>query len=130
MQSNILTNSPRRTSSSHSVRKSVNFKALLVVYRVEKGHWKGFIHPYGETTEASTKEKAIKKLRDLADAYHEAIERYDSPRHLVSGHLDDVMDRDVFRQVVGDKSFMEKIHSESGKADSQSCYVETYRGKP
>lgn len=129
MPNNTLINGSKKGSPIVFTPKSTNFNALLIVYEISEGRWKGFIHPYGETTEATSKEGAIKKLRDLAGAYYETIRRYNFPAHLVNPHLEDVTDRDVFSRVVSNKSFMEKVYSEHGKADSELCYVEAYRNK-
>lgn len=129
MPNNTLINRSKKDPPIVFTPKSTNFNALLVVYKIAEGCWKGFIHPYGETTEATFKEEAIKKLRDLADAYYETIKRYNFPAHLVNPHLEDVTDRDVFSRVVRNESFMKKVYSEPGKADSEHCYAEAYRNK-
>ena len=109
--------------------KHVSFNAILVVYQVDEDDWKGFTHPYGETTEATSKKEAIQKLRVLADAYYATIKNYNFPTHLVNGHLDNIMDRKVFNWIVGNDSVMRKIYSKSGIADSVYYYAEAYRGK-
>lgn len=122
----------KRANKTHSIRFERNaqsFSALLVVYEVESGEWRGFAHPYGETTEASSKEEAIKKLRALTDAYHGILVKYGSPQDLANGHIENLMDREVFSWVISNKSLMEGVHSKSGNADSQFCYVEAYRSK-
>lgn len=120
--------SVEKPSSSSVVftQQEFDFKAILVVYKTNEGVWRGFIHPYGETTEADSKEEAIKKLRLLADAYHEVIKTYGSPIHLRNGHLEDVQDREVFSWVTRNGSIMEKISSGKDNVDTTNCYVETY----
>mgnify|MGYP001620166180 CR=1 FL=1 len=127
MQLAMLQNTAIRAFSTRFKPKTENFNALLVVYEAEKGQWRGFAYPYGETAEASSKKKTLGILRTLTDAYHYAIKRYNSPDHLVNGGLNNPMDKKVFNWVLSNKSFMDKIHSKIGKADSAYCYVETYR---
>ena len=118
--------------ASFSVRfkpTSEDFNAFLVVYEADGGEWRGFAYPYGETTDGTSKNEAIESLRVLTDAYYTSIKRYGFPSHLVNGVLNDPMDRAVFKWVVSNKDFMEQIHSKAGKADSEFCYVEAYRGK-
>ncbi len=123
-----LAKQTNKVSSARFKQEGVAFNALLVVYEVEKTAWRGFVHPYGETTEADSKEEAIKKLRALTDAYYNTLVKYNSPVNLVNGHLEDVEDRKVFNWVIGNKTLMEGVHSEEGKADSEFCYVEAYGG--
>lgn len=111
------------------VPKELDFKAFLVVYEASKGEWKGFTHPYGETTEANSKKEAISKLKDLTGAYDRMLKNYQYPSNLMSGHLEDPMDRGVFSWVTRNKSLTEKVFSKLGKADSPHCYVEAYGRK-
>lgn len=106
---------------------SANVEPLIIVYELEKGSWRAFIHPYGETTEASTKKTALKKIRSLAKGYRFILEKYNSPIHLVHGYLGDLTDREVFAWVVNNKLVMEALHSNEGKVDSKHFYVEAYR---
>ena len=123
-------NSLSKTKSSKRLApEAVPFNALLVAYKAKDKSWRGFIHPYGETTEANTKKEAIIKLRELADAYYSVLKQYDFPEHLKNAGLLDLSDRVVFDRVVGNKVFMKGIHSKEGKADSLNCYVETYWGQ-
>lgn len=125
----MLKNGREQAFSTRFNKQAVDFDALLIVYEVEKGEWRGFVHPYGESIDGDSKEEVISKLRDLTDSYYETLKRYDFPSHLVQGGLVNEMDRYVFSWVVGNKSFMSQIHSKAGKADSTYCYVEAYRHK-
>lgn len=126
MQTNSIQDSPKRVTP-----EVVPFNALLVAYKKDDGTtWRGFVHPYGETTEGDSKKEVIKKLHELADAYYDILEKYDFPAHLKNAGLVELEDRVVFGSVVENKIFMDGIHSEEGKADSVNCYVETYWGKP
>lgn len=129
MQANMLTSRQKRGDFSYFKPTQENFHAFLVVYKNTEGMWRGFAYPYGETTEAPTKVKAIKTIKVLADAYYRTIKAYDFPTHLTNGHLEDVADRQVFNWVVGNKSFMEQLHSKAGKVDTSDCYVEAYKYK-
>lgn len=117
----------QRVFSARFKPKNEDFNTLLVVYEAEKGQWRGFAHPYGETIEASTKSKALKTIRDLTTGYYNTIKKYDSPDHLINGGLNNLMDKKVFNWVLGNKKFMDKIHSKSATADSKYCYVETFK---
>ena len=77
--------------------EEVNFNAIIVVYKSKNGDWKGFTHPYGETTEANTRAEAIKKMRVLTRAYSDILRQYDNPSHLINGGLVDLEDKEVFR---------------------------------
>lgn len=99
---------------------------LIVVYKTEDKLWRGFVDPYGETTEASTKEAAVEKMRVLTAAYKSTVEEYGSPKHLVYAGIGDLADREVFSNIVSQKILMEKLHSE-GKVEGKFFYVETYR---
>lgn len=103
------------------------FAPIMVVYKLPQGGWKGFVQPYGETTEATTKQAAVKQLRELTAAYQDMTQEYGNPRHLVHAGLGDSLDREVFAWVFGNKEIMEKLHSKAGKADSDTLYVEAYR---
>jgi len=108
---------------------SASVEPLIVVYELEKGSWRGFVHPYGETTEASSKKSAIGKIHALAEGYRSVLKKYGSPIHLVHGGLGKLSDREVFSWVVGNKLVMEQVHSNVGKVDSKHFYVEAYRNK-
>ena len=108
---------------------SARVEPLIVVYELEKGSWRGFVHPYGETTEASSKKIAIGKIHSLAEGYRNVLKKYGSPIHLVHGGLGKLSDREVFSWVVGNKLVMEQVHSNVGKVDSKHFYVEAYRNK-
>ena len=104
-------------------------RPIMVVYQRDDNTWRAFAHPYGETTEADSKEEAIEKIRDLTAAYKEIVAQYKNPMHLIHGGLDNLTDREVFAWVFGNKKMVEQLHSAAGKADSKHCYVEAYRGQ-
>ena len=106
-----------------------SFQALVIVYKIAPRQWRGFVHPYGETTEGLSKEVTLKKLRALTDAYYKTAKSYGFPSHLVNGYMENLTDRQVLQWVISNTDFMKKVHSELGRADSKDCYVETYRGK-
>ena len=110
--------------------KPTSFQALIVVYKIAPKQWRGFVYPYGETTEGLSKEVTLKKLKALTDAYYETVKNYKFPPHLMNGHLENLRDREVFQWVISNTDFVGKIHSSIGKANSEDCYVETYRSKP
>lgn len=129
MHTHMLENGQKRAFSVRFEPKPEDFSALLVVYEVSEGNWRGFAHPYGETTDGSSKEDAIEKLRGLTNAYHNTLKKYGFPSHLVNGTLTNQMDKTVFNWILSQKDFLEKIHSKAGKADSTYCYVEALRHK-
>ena len=106
---------------------SASFMPLLIVYRMSEGLWKGFVSPYGETTEGSSKTETLKKIRALASAYKEISEEYGNPRHLVYPGIGDIHDREVISKVTSNKEVMDSLH-ESGHLDTELIYVEAYRG--
>lgn len=127
----------RDMSTDTTIRKAIkplfptvklDFNALMVVYQLQDGTWRGFAAPYGETTEAGSKKEAIKKIRILTAAYHDTMHSYGSPHHLKYAGLADVSDRAVYDGVLSRKSFMEEIHK-AGKVDTENVYVEAYRCK-
>lgn len=99
---------------------------LIIVYKAEAKLWRGFVDPYGETTEASTKEEAIEKMRDLTAAYKSTAEEYGNPKHLVYAGVSDLKDREVFSNIVTEQVLMKKLYAD-GKVDGKFFYVETYR---
>lgn len=104
------------------------FVPIIVAYKVAEDLWRGFVQPYAETTEASSKKEVIKQMRDLTDAYRETIKRFDNPQHLVHPGLWDINDREVFSKIINNKEAMSQVLSSKGKIDTDSYYVETYRG--
>lgn len=123
----MLQNTARRVFSARFRSKIESFNALLIVYEVEKGTWRGFVYPYGETIEANTKKKTLKTLRSLVEAYYKTAKQYDFPEHLVNGGLTNPMDKTVFNWAVRNKDFMDKAHSKSGVVDSKYYYAETFK---
>ncbi|MDO8471484.1 MAG: hypothetical protein Q7S49_02660 [bacterium] len=129
MISNMLEIKQSKVFSARFKPKAASFQALVVVYKIAPKQWRGFVHPYGETSEGPSKEVVLGKLRVLTDAYYETAKSYGFPSHLMNGHMGNLMDREVFRWVISNTDFMKKVHSGVGRADSKDCYVETYRGK-
>jgi hypothetical protein len=124
----MLAEKNKNRSAARFEKIESDFDALLTVYKVGEGDWRGFAYPYGETTEGPSKKETTKKLRELTEAYYLIVKKYNSPKHLVNGHLE-LQDREVFGSVVTNKPFMEQVYSDTGKADSEDIYVEAYRGK-
>ncbi len=118
--------SVHHTSIQHLSEK-VDFNAIIVAYRSKEGMWKGFTFPYGETTEASTKKEAIKKMRVLTRAYSDILHTYHNPSHLMNAGLEDLEDKEVFNHIFQVKPSIEKLYSKEGKIDSKNYYAETYR---
>ncbi|MBM3261377.1 hypothetical protein FJY93_03075 [Candidatus Kaiserbacteria bacterium] len=106
---------------------SNNIQPIIIVYQRDDNSWRAFAHPYGESTEADTKDEALTQIRDLTEAYKEIAAQYKNPTHLIHGGLGDITDREVFAWVFGNKDMLKQLHSSAGKADSEYCYVESYR---
>lgn len=105
-------------------RKSVSFSAVLVVYKSKEGYWKGFCHPYGITSQATSKVKALAFLKELVEVYRLELKKYDFPAHLVYQQLTDIEDREMFSVVL--KDAIEK----KGIIDKENYHAETYTVQP
>ena len=114
-------------AEGRSVSAPTDINAIICVYAVTDGEWRGFVYPYGETTEADSKKEAIEKIRDLAEAYAKTAEQYGNPPHLVMSGLMEDSDKEVAYQVIGNKEYMNLLHSEKGVADLDPYYAEAYR---
>ncbi len=107
------------------VQKSLRNKAseatlasIIVVYKAKSGSWRGFVQPYDVTTEAPTKAKALKALREMAEVYEDGLKKYDYPMHLASKHLSDPEDNEVFNNLA-----LRSI-AKKGKITGSNYYVE------
>src|SRR3989344_1697067 len=129
MQTNMLESAQKQAFSARFESRPVDFDALLVVYEVGDGEWRGFAHPYGETADGSSKKEVTEKLRELTTAYYNSIKRYNFPAHLVNGRLTNAMDKTVFGWLMRNKGVMSKVHSKVGKIDNPYYYVEAFRHK-
>lgn len=113
------------TNKDYFPTESGAFLPLLVAYKTDS-IWKAFVNPYGETTEADSKEEAVAIMRGLTKAYKEAAEEYDNPKHLVYAGLGNLEDREVFAHVIANQDLMRKV-AHDGKVDLDNIYVEAYR---
>lgn len=73
---------------------------VQVVYKSERGYWRGFCSPYDVTCEAQTKISAKRQLEKLVDLYDEGLKKYAYPRHLAVKPLSDSEDNKVFKMAV------------------------------
>jgi len=105
-------------------RKAVSFSAVLVVYKSNEGYWKGFVHPYGITSQATSKDKALKYLKEQIEVYRDELKKYDFPTNLIYQHLLDIEDREMFSVVL--KDAIEK----KGIIDKENYHAETYTVQP
>jgi len=115
------------TAESRCTSVPIDFNAIIGIYPIQGGEWRGFAYPYGETTEADSKEKAIEKMRELTEAYARTVEKYGNPTHLVNTGLIEEEDKAVVYQIIGNKEYMSRLHSEKGIADLDPYYAEAYR---
>ncbi len=120
---NTLT-APSIMKRTMSGRKAVNFSAILVAYKSKEGYWKGFAHPYGVTSQAKSKMKALELLKELVEAYRKELKKYGFPSHLVHQTLVDVEDREMFSVVVKDAV------DQKGIIDKEDYHAETYTVRP
>lgn len=113
------------SAATRKVGKEVDFRAILGVYESQDGAWKAFAYPYGETTEADSKDEALTQIRDLTKAYEEIIDEYSSPSHLTNVGLCDEEDKKVLNSIIFSKENMNKILNK-GVVDVGNCYAEAY----
>ncbi|MEK7170044.1 MAG: hypothetical protein AAB767_02030 [Patescibacteria group bacterium] len=109
---------------THSSRREVDFSAILVVYKSKEGYWKGFVHPYGVTSQAKSKARALTLLKELVEAYRKELKKYGFPSHLVYQTFVDVEDREMFSVVVKDAV------DQKGIIDKEDYHAETYTVRP
>ena len=100
--------------------KSANFSAILVVYKSQEGYWKGFVHPYAITSQATTKDKALKSLKEQVEVYRSELKKYDFPSHLIYQQFLDIEDREMFSIVIKDAI------DKKGIIDKENYHAETY----
>ncbi|MBC8464781.1 MAG: hypothetical protein H8D63_00150 [Parcubacteria group bacterium] len=109
------------------LKTQLHMDALMVVYQhPETKIWRSFAHPYGETTEATTKKEAIKQIKELTEAYGDTTYSYGNPAHLRHGHLTDAFDNEVFNHVYQDEHIMKIVH-EKGSQNTATLYVKAYK---
>ena len=105
----------------------LHMDALMIVYQnPETKIWRGFAHPYGETTEAATKKEAVKQIGELTEAYGDTAHSYGNPAHLRHGRLTDTLDNEVFNHVYQDEHIMKTVH-EKGSQNTSTLYVKAYK---
>ncbi len=103
----------------HSTRE-VSFCTILVVYKSQEGYWKGFAHPYGVTSQATSKNKALSILKGLVVDYRKELKKYNFPTHLIYQKLIDAEDSQMFDVVLNDAI------DKKGIVDRPHYHAETY----
>lgn len=101
--------------------KTVDFSAILVVYKSQEGYWKGFAHPYNVTVEGNTKKETLDNLKELVEAYEDELRNFGFPVHLVNKVQDDLENRQIFSRVVDDAI------EEKGIVDQLNYHAETHK---
>jgi predicted RNase H-like HicB family nuclease len=116
----MITAAEKQIKNSNLIRKDVDFSAILVVYKSKEGYWKGFAHPYDVTSQADSKDEALKKLKELVKIYEDELKEFGYPSHLRHQPLSFEEDREIFNMVALDAINKEKF-------DSPTCHVETHK---
>ena len=113
-------NTVLESNSTKKASKEVNFSAILTVYKSTEGYWKGFAHPYGVTSQATSKAKALVSLKELVEDYRKELKKYDFPSHLIHQQLIDLEDREMLSVVIQDAV------DKKGILDQPNYHAETY----
>lgn len=81
---------------------------ILVVYKTNEGHWRGFCSPYDITCERLTKKATKEALEESVELYKEGLEKYNYPRHLSIKQLSNPQDEAVLKMALKIIAEMEK----------------------
>lgn len=73
---------------------------ILVIYKINDGHWRGFCSPYDVFCNGTTKKGVLESLKELVTLYEEGLEQYDYPRHLSIKPLSNPEDEKVLKKAI------------------------------
>lgn len=73
---------------------------ILVVYKTNEGHWRGFCSPYDVSCDRLTKKGVLESLKESVSLYEEGLKKYNYPRQLSIKQLSNPQDKAVFKMAL------------------------------